>query len=232
MLIITGTGRSGTASLAKLLAGRHEFRAQYLLDKYFSKAGPHLNPFDTLEKRLAAILDLHQGIDPATFTDSSNLYIHFIDAIFVLNPSVKFILSVRNGRDFVRSACSRGWHEKSSFGNVPQAEDPYFEKWASMTPVQRNAWIWTYRNQKALEGLKHIPEDQKLILRIEDLCRKETLAGLESFAGRKIREDADPGKKYNANPSFTLSPKEVWTERMNREFFEIAGDLMKQFGYE
>ncbi|MBS1126342.1 MAG: hypothetical protein H6Q93_331, partial [Nitrospirae bacterium] len=35
VLIITGTGRSGTGSMAKLLGGYHEFRVHYLLDKYF-----------------------------------------------------------------------------------------------------------------------------------------------------------------------------------------------------
>jgi hypothetical protein len=187
MLIITGTGRSGTATLARLFGGRHEFRVGYLLDKYFSQADSHSDPLPTMGKRIEAMLDLHQGIDPQTFVDSSNLYIHFIDAVSVLNSSAKFILCVRNGKDFVRSAFSRKWHEMRTFGAVPQSNDPFFERWKRMNPLQRNAWIWIYRNRKALQGLSTIPESRKWIVRIEDIGRTGTLDALEEFAGVKIR---------------------------------------------
>ena len=80
------------------------------------------------------MLDLHQGIDRKTFVDSSNLYIYFIDALYLLNPELKIILTVRNGQDFVRSAFSRRWHEHNAFGTVPLRNDRYFSKWDSLTP--------------------------------------------------------------------------------------------------
>ena len=60
-----------------------------MLDKYFLHADPHSDPFDTIEKRIMVMLDLHQGIDRKTFVDSSNLYIYFIDALYLLNPEMK-----------------------------------------------------------------------------------------------------------------------------------------------
>ena len=231
MLIITGTGRSGTGMMARLFQGSHEFRVSYILEKYFSKADPYLNPFDTIEKRISVALDLMQGIDPDTFVDSSNLYIHFTDAVYKLFPEVKFILTVRNGRDFVRSAFSRRWHEKPMFGTVPQPDDPYFEKWKMMTPLQRNAWIWNYRNRKAIDGFKIIPEGQKFILRIEDITKTEVQDSLETFTGLKINKSMAE-KKYNANPSFDFPSKEEWTDAQNREFNEIAGEMMRFFGYD
>ena len=186
MLIITGTGRSGTGTMAKLLDGYHEFRVHYLLEKYFLHAGPHCDPFDTVEKRAMVMLELHQGIDRETFIDSSNLYIYFIDALYLLNPDAKFILTVRNGKDFVRSAFSRLWHEQNTFGTVPLFSDPYFKKWDSLTLIQKNAWIWDYRNRKALDGLRVVPEKQKLVIKIEDISKPETLDALESFTGRMI----------------------------------------------
>jgi hypothetical protein len=232
MLIITGTGRSGTATLARLFGGCHEFRVGYLLDKYFLKADPHSDPFTTIGKRIEAMLDLHQGIDRRTFVDSSNLYIHFIDALSVLNPSVKFILCVRNGKDFVRSAFSRKWHEMRSFGTVPQSNDPCFERWKKMNPLQRNAWIWTYRNTKALQGLSTIPQNLKLIVRIEDIGRAATLDAIEGFTGIKIRDRRIATIRHNVNPSFALPPKEEWTEEMIMQFDEIAGNMMRYFAYD
>ncbi|MDA8434245.1 MAG: hypothetical protein M0Z60_14970 [Nitrospiraceae bacterium] len=231
MLIITGTGRSGTATLARIFGGHHEFRVRYILDKYFQGADPAVDPFDALEKRLAAMLDLHQGIDRTTFIDSSNLYIHFIDAIYLLDPSARFALSVRNGKDFVRSAFSRGWHEQNIFGTVPLRDDPYFTRWGSMSPLQKNAWIWTWRNKKALKGLEGIPAGQKMILRIEDIKKEETLGRLAAFAGLPVHHRELAEKGCNANPSFSLPPKEEWTRQMNDEFDGIAGEMMRVLGY-
>ena len=232
MLIITGTGRCGTATLARILGGHHEFRVGYILDKYFLGADPSSNPFDTIEKRLAVILDLHQGIDRRTFVDSSNLSIHFIDALYILDTSVKFVLSVRNGRDFVRSALSRRWHEQNIFGTAPLRDDPYYDRWTSLTPIQKNAWIWVSRNRRALEGLRNVPVVQKLTVRIEDIRKEGTLDMLATFAGMPVRERELAEKGCNANPSFDLPPKDEWTRDMNEEFYEIAGEMMRYFGYD
>ena len=232
VLIITGTGRSGTGSMAKLLGGYHEFRVHYLLDKYFKHADPHSDPFDTVEKRIMSMLDLHQGIDRETFVDSSNLYIYFIDALYLLNPKIKIILAVRNGKDFVRSAFSRRWHEQYAFGTVPPCNDRYFSQWDSLTAIQKNAWIWYYRNHKALEGLKGVPEEQKLVLRIEDIHKKETLDMLEAFTGKGVHDRDFAEKRHNANPAFSLPPKEEWTESQQKEFDAIAGEMMSCFKYD
>ena len=232
MLIITGTGRSGTVTMAKLLGGWHEFRVNYILDKYFLRAGPHSDPFDSVEKRLMVMLDLHQGIDRTTFVDSSNLYIYFIDALYLLNPDMKFIFTVRNGKDFVRSALSRRWHEHNAFGTVPPVNDRYFQQWDSMTPLQKNAWIWDYRNRKALEGLKLIPHQQKLVLKIEDVHKQEVLDRLEALTGKKVCDRDAARERYNVNPVFSLPPKEEWSDAQHAEFNAIAGELMGFFGYD
>lgn len=232
MLIITGTGRSGTETLARMFGGYHEFRVSYILEKYFLKADPLSNPFDTIEKRIVVMLDLHQGIDRDTFVDSSNLYIHFIDAVYILNPPTKFILTVRNGRDFVRSAISRRWHEKNTFGTVPQRDNPYFSRWDKMSPLQKNAWIWDYRNRKALEGLSMVPEKQKIIVKAEDINSHRTINSVEVFSGINIREKELADRRWNANPSFDFPPKEEWTDNQNSEFDEIAGEMMRFFGYD
>ena len=232
MLIITGTGRSGTGTMAKLLGGHHEFRVHYMLDKYFLHTDPHSDPFDTVEKRIRVMLDLHQGIDRKTFVDSSNLYIYFIDALFLLNPEIKIILMVRNGQDFVRSALSRRWHEHNAFGTVPLQNDRYFSKWDSLTPIQKNAWTWEYRNRKALEGLSAVPATQKLVLKIEDIHKQETLCILEAFTGKKVSDRELAERRYNANPAFSLPPKEEWTKQQRDEFNAIAGNMMSFFGYD
>jgi hypothetical protein len=232
MLIITGTGRSGTKTLSRIFEGQHEFRVNYILEKYFLKTDPQTDPFNTLEKRIMVIMDLHQGIDPETFIDASNLYIHFIDAIYILNLSVKFIFTVRNGKDFARSAISRNWHEKRLIGTVPFRNDPYFDMWETMNPLQRTAWIWSWRNKKALEGFRTVPDRQMFMVRLEDIHSTDILDSLELFTGMKFKDRALSEEPFNANPSFSFPSKEQWTETQNREFDEIAGEMMRFFGYD
>jgi len=232
VLIITGTGRSGTGTMAKLFGGHHEFRVNYIMDKYFLYPDPHSDPFDTLEKRIMVMLDLHQGINKETFVDSSNLYIYFIDALYLLNPEIKIVLMVRNGQDFVRSALSRRWHEHNALGTVPLYSDRYFSKWDSLTPIQKNAWTWQYRNKKALEGLSAVPATQKLVLRIEDIQKQETLSMLEEFTGKRVSDRGLAEKRHNANPAFSFPPKEEWTEQQRDEFNAIAGKMMSFFRYD
>jgi hypothetical protein len=232
MLIVTGTGRSGTGTMAKLFGGHHEFRANYILDKYFLRADICSDPFDTVEKRIMVMLDLHQGIDKENFIDSSNLYIYFIDALFLLNPRMKIILTVRNGKDFVRSAVSRQWHIHRKFGSVPLRNDRYFEEWATLTPIEKNAWIWQYRNKKALDGLKRVPENQKLVLRIEEIHKRETLDMLEVFSGKRPLDRETAKIRHNANPDFSIPLKEEWVEYQKREFDAIAGGMMRYLGYD
>ncbi len=218
--------------MAKLLGGHHEFRVNYILDKHFRHADIYSDPFDTFEKRAMVMLDLLQGTDRETFVDSSNLYIYFIDALYALDPEMKIVLTVRNGKDFVRSAFSRQWHEHRAFGSVPLRNDRYFKEWPFFTPVQKNAWIWDYRNRKALDGLRAVPEKQKLVLMIEDVHKQQTLDMLESFTGKAILNRKAAGKHHNANPSFSLPLKEDWTKRQRDEFNAIAGGMMKFFGYD
>src|SRR5262245_6880180 len=129
MFIITGTGRCGTGTLAKIFGGHHEFRADYIVQKYFRDSDPFSDPFSELDARLSVVRDLLQGIDAGSFVDSSNLYIHFIDAVQRIEPSAKFLLLVRDGRDFVRSAYTRGWHSRTVLGEVPPRHDPHFARW-------------------------------------------------------------------------------------------------------
>ncbi len=218
--------------MAKLFGGHHEFRVNYILDKYFLHPDPHSDPFETMQKRIMVMLDLHQGIERETFVDSSNLYIYFIDALYLLNPEMKIILTVRNGKDFVRSAYSRGWHERKEYGSVPLRNDRYFDQWDFMTPIQKNAWLWDFRNRKAFEGFKGVPEKQKLVLKIEDIYKQETLCMLEAFTGKRVFDRELAAKRHNANPDFSLPPEEEWTEQQMEEFNTIAGEMMSFLGYD
>jgi len=230
MLIITGTGRSGTGMLARLFSGHHEFRANWILDKYCGRPEPDRPPFDSFDTRIRAVLDLHQGIDPSCFVDASNLYVHLLDAVWVLNPTARFILGVRDGRDFVRSAITRGWHSRRSFDLYPPQNSPYRARWGGMSPVERAAWIWTHRNNIATAMLARIPAGHWRIIRVEDLD-EAGLRELEAFSGHMIRDRRAVEGRINANPAQNFPPAAKWSEADKKGFEKIAGTMMSRLGY-
>jgi hypothetical protein len=233
MLIITGTGRCGTGMFSKLFGGYHEYEAPFLVKNYFEPVSPFCDPFDRFNTRVEIMKKAHQEIDPRRFINSSNLYIHFTDALFYLYGDVKFIFVVRNGKDFARSAVSRNWHNYRTFGIVPPDDSAYYSQWAEMSPLQRAAWIWTYRNSIALKRLSSVPDKYKKIVRLEDCCHDSVLDELERFTDIKITAHKwAKNHRYNTNGSFSMLPVSRWSETMHREFNLIAGTMMQFFGYE
>jgi len=230
MLIITGTGRSGTGMLARLFGGHHEYRVNWILEKYIPSRQPGRNPLCTFDSRIHAVLDLHQGIDPAAFVDASNLYIHLLDAVWALNPSARFVLAVRDGRDFARSAISRGWHTRSSFDLLPPADSPYSGVWKDMSAVERAAWIWAWRNNKAISMLGRIPREHWRVIRVEDLD-EGVLRDIEAFSGHRIRNRNAVREKINANPVQNFPPPDKWSAGDKLGFEKIAGAMMSRLGY-
>ncbi len=241
MLIFTGTGRSGTGLYAKLFNGYHEYKNESyrpMLARYVPDIDhPKSDPFANSEIRLRFVQELLQGVDLNTFCDSSNLYIHFLDALYALDPNVRIVLGVRDGRDFARSGITRGYHDPQRYNGwamEPNADDPYFNRWKQMHPVEKMAWLWTSRNQKALDRLTLIPKENWMTIRLEDLTGENSgtyLAQLEEFTGRKaVRSWITV--KYNANPQSNVPEKENWPPAIRDAFETIAGDMMRYFGYD
>lgn len=226
MLIITGTGRSGTGMLARLLGGHHEFRATYLLDRCRSGAYGQ-PPLSSFEARLQAVFDIHRGVKPETFMDASNLYTMLLDALWAAYPDARFVLGVRNGRDFCRSAMARGWHSRESFDVLPEPGTPLAKVWPQMGPVARTASIWTRRNAQALDFLERLPEDRWMMIRIEEMD-DAGLDRLALFSGHPIVDRAAVGARINAR--FHPEPP-GWAAADEAIFIETAGPMMRRLGY-
>lgn len=218
---------------SRLFGGYHEYEAPFLVKNYFETASPFHDPFNSLSKRIEIMKEAHKDIDPRNFINSSNLYIHFADALSAIYKEARFIFIVRNGKDFARSAISRNWHNYRSFGIVPPEGSHYYSQWDQMSPFERAAWIWTYRNGIALKRLAGVADHKKMTVRLEDCCRDSVLDELEQFTGRKILDRKWAQKqRYNTNGSFTVLLQSQWSEKIHAEFDKIAGTMMRFFKYE
>jgi len=243
MIIFTGTGRSGTGFYAKLFDAPHEYNAKQLLtlyDEYIPDIkNPITDPFADLSKRISFMKTFLQDVNLAVFRDSNNSYIHFLDALHEIEPDVKIVLGVRDGRDFARSGITRSYFDETHYGiwsMIPEQDDPYYSKWPDMSPIERMAWMWNFRNQKALTRLQSVPDNQWMIVRLEDVAAitqqpNPHIEAMEDFLGLKANTEWMK-VQYNKSEFYSCPPKEQWTLHMNDTFDQIAGDMMRRFNYE
>ena len=239
MIIFTGTGRSGIEFYSRLFDTNHQYNVKELA-RHFPPTNITLDtaPFKDLSTRVKIMRDHLKGVDIKTFRDSSNPYVSFLDALYEIDNNIKIVLGVRDGRAFVRSGITRGYHNEnkySGYSKTPCRDDPYFPLWTNMTPVERMAWMWNFRNSKALECLEHVPKENWMIVRLEDLTANEEkskywIEMLEDFLCLK----ASRGwlkKKCNASKKLEFPPVVEWNKETTQGFDRIAGKLMLTLGY-
>lgn len=233
MIIFTGTGRSGTQFYSKLFNTHHEYNVNKHLIKYFAYKPTPPDPFSDMEVRISIMKEHLNDVDLKSFRDSSNPYVHFLDALYTLDNDIRICLGVRDGRDFAISYISRCFYNEKKyyyFSVIPTQGDPYYEKWPQMTLLERCAWTWVFRNQKALDRLANVPQKNKHIIKLEQIRKPAVLSELEFFLGIKANKRL-LNRKINATGYLKYPPKEDWTDEMNIRFYNIAGDMMARLGY-
>lgn len=266
MILFTGSGRSGTGLYSKLFATHHEYQVKRLARSIQTMRGYRSPPTDLLadpEVRLRILRRHLDGVDLHSFRDSSNPYVHLLDAAYRLDQDLRIVLGVRDGRDFVRSGITRGYHLPdglprpgawravrrrvrwamglqrppifTGFGLEPEGDDPLHSAWPTMSPVEKMAWLWQYRNQKALTRLAGVPKDRWTVVRLEDLTGEpgrglQELERLEAFLGMSADRQWLT-RKYNHSDTLAHPGHDDWAAADVAGFRRIAGATMERLGY-
>ena len=234
-VFITGTGRCGTKAIAEAFGGIHEYNVWEgpRIVQYFQEKNPEKYIFADNKFRKYVVDLMFSDINIDTdFLDSDNSLTHLLDLVYNKFTEAKFILCVRDGRDYVTSAANRNWHTYDCLDHKPLPNEEYYNDWDNMSMIQKNAWSWVYKNMRCLEMFKSIPEEQTYIFKVEDSKDDDKLKQLESFVGFELDIDTLRHKKVNSNNQTNVMPyKDAWTEEMKKEFDDIASNLMKKFNY-
>lgn len=232
MLIATGTGRSGTGTIAKVFGMHHEWNVQSITRHF--QPGIYENPLFDRARRERVIGQHLAEVSLAEFRDSSNPYIHFLDLLYEMDADIRIVLLVRDVRDFCVSAVTRGYHWRpryDMFSMRPMREDPAFERWAEMNELQRTAWMWDFRNRVALDQLLRVPADRYRIVKIEDFY--DHIDEIAHFFGiRPDRSSILRRKRFNRNSMNTFPSPDRWLPRMHQDVLGVAGETMLRLGYD
>jgi hypothetical protein len=267
------TGRTATMHLANCLNAEdacvcvHEGKIRHR-----ETPGEEILPFLTLENRIAyewperaqdiintkrAVIDQLELEGVTHFGDISYNNSLFIKPLSIRFPAARFLVIVRDGRSFVRSAtvlegeddAPVGWPPEDkvtskleqyiSLGRLqPRRGSPLAQVWPTWRADQKNTWLWAETNTLLLDSLEAIAADRYLLVRFEDFVSDalRVYARIREFLGFEgaLPESVKAvllSPVVNARKSFGLPSYDHWTAAQKAHFHQYAGGVMDRLGY-
>ena len=268
------TGRTATMHLANSLNAEdtctcvHEGKFRHR-----ETSGEQILPFLTLENRLAyenpekaqeiinakrAVIDTLDLRGVSHFGDIAYNNSPFLVPLSIRFPRARFIVIIRDGRTFVRSATVLegedetpvGWppddkqttrlEDYISLGRLqPRRGSPLAAEWAEWGAFEKNVWLWAETNTLIFDALQEIDEERWLLVRFEDFVSDPLRAYLRirDFLGFE-NELSDETKAVllspvvNASRTYSIPVYRDWTAEQKAHFRQYAGAVMERLGYQ
>jgi len=267
-------GRSGTMLLANLLNSEagvtcvHE--GKFRLGE---ESGEQILPFLTLENRHGyeypdkkiEIIATKRPSDVMNELRAKHSYlgdIAYNNSVFVKEladqfPQAKFLISIRDGRDFVRSATVLegedltpvGWSPDNkvltpleryiSLGRLqPRGGDPAKAEWSNWDCFQKNCWLWNETNTLIYAALEMLSIDRYHVIRLEDFKTDglKTYENIRNFLGLTgdvvdTTEKLLVSRQINVKSAKDLPHYSEWTEQMTAVFWKQCAPMMEKLNY-
>lgn len=184
-LFVLGTGRSGTTTICDLLRQSPGTRAEHEPFIQLTSLSTRLAYGDiTTSEASESLRMLFQHVTVAPETEhlvyADQKFWNLVPLIHELLPRARFLHLIRDGRDFVRSAVSRGWFgpedaDRNGIWGQTRLQgdrlDPAIssESWQGMSPFARASWYWALVNDRIEGDLAGLPPEVHLTIRLEEL---------------------------------------------------------------
>ena len=163
----------------------------------------------------------------------------FCDIIADEIPDSKFIVLVRDPRDFVRSGMRRNYYYGHPWdpGRLrPQNGTEEFEEWNQLDQFGKICWLWNETYENINQIITRIDKDRVITVRFEDLVagteKTEEIFNflvLEGFDDSKISELLS--YRHNAQTTGSFPKPEDWTDQLNNSLWSLCGGIAEKFGY-
>ena len=246
---LTGTGACGTHFFAELLGGSsdilsiHETMSDQVLDSF----NRYCTWFDLPVDNSPFVAFRRGFIDKAYHEDKlffeANTYLTFSIKLLHQAFDATVILSMRSPEKTVESYVSRGWYLEPiyredtdlavgyqtnyenvnhAFGRIVPLGDE-FDRWQKLTQVGKIAWFWNVIHVRALEQMRELPDNRKMVLDLHQF-NYEKYKELLSLVGGKdpiLPDEFDlivsgrPGKRKKQK-----RPYSDWSDREWAEFLQ------------
>jgi hypothetical protein len=249
LIFIVGSGRCGTKAIAKMFTGAEGIEAHHEYCRYAYQReavlyAMHRLGRELIEPRLDGIFGsaAHYSDEPI-FLDSSHKTVWVVDVLSDMYPTAKFVHVVRDGRKVVSSFYHKlnlhndrahnifmNWYDYPGRTPIPSPSEAFW-----MTPYrydverfERVCLHWVDTNETIL---RNVPEDRKLLIRLEDLTSNFTkVKQLADFIGTEYKEVYYEMLQHTDHVYVPIN-YEI-TDEQRKTFNRIAGGMMEQFGYD
>lgn len=165
-------------------------------------------------------------------------YAHSIAAVM---PRARFVFIHRHPAEFVRSGMRRGWYDHHpADGNrlTPRPDDPAASKWSEWQSLEKICWLWDATNRYFLAFLATIPRERQLSFAFDDLMNFETGHYRDLFTLVDVKPPSvDEARevltvRHNSQDSAEFPEYDRWSNGQRHTLHAIAGDTMRELGYE
>lgn len=243
------TGRTGTQTLAAMLRLSPQVVAQHEPAPRLVKAtfDAYMEAQDEgwIEKWTPFMLAtrddfvLEANANGKVYVESNNRLTYVAPAVMAAFPASKFIFSHRDPYKVIRSGMQRGAYQGPNmawnFARIrPRKGEPYFSEWASLSPLEKEAWRWAQINQMAHAFFSTVPAERRMELPAATFFsgKKEMYKEIFEFVGAPCPPMSEiegiMGKKMNAQAHFNGLSFE-WTDESLasvRRFIEPTATLL------
>jgi hypothetical protein len=246
-VFVLSTGRAGTRTLAALLdrspdiVAHHEPSPRLVRSSYEAFIEP-----DDQEKWRTLVLAAREELvfeavqGSRIYAETSNRMTYFAEALAAVFPDSKFVHLHRHPFEFVASGMRRGYYGAHDWDYAriePRPCDPIYERWPSMSRLERVAWHWAAVNAEARSFLAGLAPGRGLEMRSEDLFTGSGLEELFDFlcaprpSGRDVRRVLR--RRLNRGQgSLDFPAVGRWTHRERLAVVDQLGDVAAELGYQ
>lgn len=248
IVFILSTGRAGSTSIASALNKHPDIEAFHEPHANFmTLSAEYILGVKTRDQVKDEILAIYKSAKRFTkgkvYIESDQKLVHLLDILIELFPHAKYIWLIRNGAYFVASSYARGWFKEKTNLRKSYKVNPHirslgvrlggyetnqctFEEWESKSTFEKNCWYWGYWNRIIEQNLDKLSENQKLVLKLEEL--NDDFKNLLDFIGVsqleiKVLKENQKLKGHN------IIKSESWSESQKKVFYKHCSKYMDMF---
>lgn len=242
---VMSTGRSGTQTLAGLLEMAGNARVWHHPEPHLVIETLHAY-WDVIDRRATfwggRARIIRESWDAGLIHgETDHNMTPFCDAIAEDVPHARFLVLVRDPREFVRSGMRRAYYRTDGLydrGRLrPAADDPQAREFERLDPFDKVCWLWaeTYRRIASLS--EAIGPERVRVVRFGDLIAGPTEAGaifeflgLQGFDEARARAVLE--QKLNAQRHGDFPHPSMWSADLHARCWARVGPVAERFGYE